>query len=250
MNEKDLIRQLKMLQAIRPREDWVVLTKNRVFSQEPETETKFGFVLFLPFFRHKLALAPVVSLFIIIGLFGFAQNTVPGDLLFSVKKMTETAQVGLSSAVEKPGVQLKLANKRLEELNRIAQANEVNNLGPAIEEFQANIAEATRSIVGMNANVTTSDSMVLKEIVDETKKLKENKQKVEDILATVIGDTDELNNAVALLERQLASQLIAGLESQTLSEGDEALLEEAKQYFEAGDYSQALYNIWLLSNNN
>ena len=232
MIEKQLIRQLKELADIQPRKDWVVLTKRRIFADEEMPEAKHGLVSFFPFFRYKLALAPIISVLVIIGLFGFAQNTVPGDFLFSVKKMTETAQVTFTSEIEKPKVHLELANKRLEELNRIIENNQVRNLDPAIKEFQANIVQATEEIIAMNVNVTTSDSLILKDIVAETQKLEENKQKIEKVLATVIGDTQDLRNAIVLLEEQLTIQLIAGLENQMLTEEDEKLLSEAKEHYE------------------
>ncbi len=248
MVEKHLIRQLKELADIQPRKDWVVLTKRRIFADEEISEAKPGLLSFFPFFRYKLALVPIISVLIIIGLFGFTQNTVPGDFLFSVKKMTEGAQVTFTSAIEKPKAHLELANKRLEELNNIAENNQVRNLDPAIKEFQANVVQATKEIMAMNVSVTTSDSMVLKDIITETQKLEENKQKVEEVLATVIGDTQDLRNAIVLLEEQLVTQLIADLENQMLTEEDEELLSEAKEHYEKEDFSQALYKIWLIHN--
>jgi len=248
MNEKQLIRHFQELAEIRPRKDWVILTKNRILAEETILQSKLGLLSFFPFFRYKLAFAPIISVLIIIGLFGFAQKTVPGDTLFSVKKMAETAQVSFSSDVEKPKTQLKLANKRLEELSRIAQANQVRSLDPAIKEFQASIAQATKDLTEMDLNVTSSDPMVLQEIVAETQKLKENKERVEAVLGTVVGNTDELTSALSRLEKQTAEYLIADLSQRTLSEEDQVLLTEAKQDFEAGNYAGALGKIWLLSN--
>jgi len=248
MNEKQLIRHFQELAEIRPRKDWVILTKNRILAEETILQSKLGLLSFFPFFRYKLAFAPIISVLIIIGLFGFAQKTVPGDTLFSVKKMAETAQVSFSSDVEKPKTQLKLANKRLEELSRIAQANQVRSLDPAIKEFQASIAQATKDLTEMDFNVTSSDPMVLQEIVAETQKLKENKERVEAVLGTVVGNTDELTSALSRLEKQTAEYLIADLSQRTLSEEDQVLLTEAKQDFEAGNYAGALGKIWLLSN--
>jgi len=248
MNEKDLIRQLKGLREIEPRKDWVVFTKKRIFAGEMEIEPKAGLLSFFPLFRYKLAFAPIVSVLIIIGLFGFAQQTIPGDFLFSVKKAAETAQVTFSSEMEKSGTHLKLANKRLEELSRIADNNQVRNLGPAIKEFQLNIVQATKNLEEMSANVTSSDSAILKEIVFETQRLEENKEKVEQVLGAIIGDTKELTNAILQLEKQTASYLIADLSQRTFSEEKQGLFEEAKQDFEAGNYSRALEKIWMLHN--
>jgi len=248
MQEKDLIRQLKELREIEPRKDWVLFTKKRIFAEDAEAEPKAGLLSFFPLFRYKLAFAPIVSVLIIIGLFGFAQSTVPGDFFFSVKKITETAQVTFSSEIEKSGTFLKLANKRLEELDMIADSNQVRNLEPAIKEFQSNIAQATKNLEEMSANVISSDSATLKEIVLESQRLEENKEKVESVLGAIIGDTGELENAILQLEKQTASYLIADLSQRTLSEENQGLLNEAKQDFEAGDYFQALEKIWMLHN--
>jgi len=247
MEEKQLIRHFKELREIRPRQDWVVLTKSRIFAAET-FEAKASVFSFFPLFRYKLAFAPIIGVLIIIGLFGFVQDTVPGNFLFSVKKMTETAQITFSSIVERPKTQLEFANKRLEELSRIAESNQVENLDPAIKEFQASIVQATKELAEMNVNVTSSDSMVIKEIVAESKKLEENKERVEAVLGTIIGDTEELTNALNQLEKQTAAYLLADLFQRTLSEEDQELLIEAKQDFESREYSRSLEKIWLLSN--
>ena len=249
MTEKQLIRQLKQLRDIEPNKEWVLLTKKRIFHDEAIVEKEVGIFSFLPLFRYRLAFAPIVSVLIIIGLFGFVQNTIPGDFLFSVKKMTETAQVAFSSQTEKAGVHLKLANKRLEELSQIAESNQVKNLGPAIKEFQDNIAQAAKDLTGMEFDATSQNSTMLKEIVAETQKLQQGKSNVEAVLGTIIGDTEELTNAISQLEKQIAGYLIADLERRTLSEEDQISLREAIQDFEEGEYAEALEKIWLLSNN-
>lgn len=247
MTEKELINSLKELKEIKPRKDWVVLTKNRILAEEqPEMEP--GFTPLFSAFRYKLALAPLLGVFVVIGLFGFAQSTIPGDFFFSFKKITETAQVNLSSVAEKPKVQLQLANKRLEELSRIAENNQVRNLGPAIEEFQASVTQAAKDLASMEAGVDNSDSVVLKELVEETRKLSENKEKVESVLGTKVGDMGELENAMGALEQRTAGYLIADLETRTLSEESQSLLEEAKAEYEEGKYQEALYKLWQVYN--
>lgn len=247
MTQEQLIRQLRKLREVEPSHDWVIFTKKRIFAQDLEVKKSPGLLSFLPLFRYKLAFAPIVSVLIIIGLFGFAENTVPGDLLFSVKQMAETAQVAFSSQIEKPKTQLMLVNKRLEELSRIAEDNLVRNLDPAIKAFQASIAQATKDLIEMEST-GSEDPMIIKEIVAETQKMTENKQKVESVLGTIIGDTEELDNAISQLKRQTASYLIADLSQRTLSEENAELLNEAKQEFEEGDYDKALEKMWLLSN--
>jgi len=249
MKQSQLVRQLKSLREVKPSDNWVAFTKERVFAGEPEQAgIRESIFSFFPVFHYKLALAPVISVLVLIGLFGFTQNTIPGDFLFSVKKMTENAQLSLSSGVEKPKTQLRLANKRLEELSRIAENNQTRNLDPAIREFQSNIISAAKNLAMFDINVTSSDPLVIKELVAETQKLSENKEKVESVLGAVIGDTEELDNAISQLEKQTAAYLIADLERRTLSENDTLLLNQARDDFNAGNYATSLERIWILSN--
>ena len=251
MKQSQLVRQLKSLRELKPSDNWVSFTKERIFAAEPELiGLRAGFFSFFPVFRYKLALAPIISVLVLIGLFGFTQNTIPGDFLFSVKKIIENAQVTFSSNVEKPKTQLKLANRRLEELTRIAEGNQARNLDPAIKEFQSNIVQAAKDLAAFDINVTSSDPLVIKELVAETKKLTENKEKVESVLGTIIGDTGELDNAILQIEKQTAAYLIAELEKSTLSEKKAQLLIQARDDFNAGNYATSLEKIWILFNKN
>ena len=120
-------------------------------------------------------------------------------------------------------------------MNEIVQTNQVKKLAPAISEFQANISEAAESL----AKIKGQD---VEKIVAQTKELEENKQKVEEVLATKI-ETEKFDNALS----QLVEREIKTLESQTLTEEQKLLFEEAKADFSAGNYSQALEKILILS---
>lgn len=249
MKQSQLVRQLKSLRELEPSDTWVAFTKERIFAAEPEpVGLRAGILSFFPVFRYKLSFAPIVSVLVLIGLFGFTQNTLPGDFLFSVKKMTENAQVTFTSGIEKPKTQLKLANKRLEELNRIAEGNQVKNLDPAIKEFQSNILQATKDLAAFDINVTSSDPLAIKELVAETRKLAEKKEKVESVLGAIVGDTEELDNAILQIEKQTAAYLISDLEKRMLSASNEQLFIEARDDFNDGNYATSLEKIWILSN--
>jgi len=224
MTEKELIGKIQELRQIKPREDWVSLTKKEILGEEP------GFTLF-PFF--KPAFAGFIAVFIIFGVFGFGfvKNSLPGDLLYSIRKIAHKSQAVFVSEEEKPAFQLKLANDRLEDLTKVS----AKNLAPTLNEFQANISEAARNLAKIEA--TTSDLIIIKKIVEETKKLEENKQKVQ-ALGVVIGEnsTEELDNALA----KIVGNLIEDLEIRTLTGEKEAILNEMKELFEDGKYSEAL----------
>jgi len=230
MDEKTLIGKIEILRQIRPRKNWVVLTKKRILGEERTLAGLFldSFRLFQGlFFQYRLALASLVLLFVLGGTFAFAQKSLPGEPLFVIKKMTEKTRAVFVSEKERPKVQLELANKRLEDLAKIAETNDVRKLAPAIDEFQANVSEAAKNL--------TKAKTVGKDIILQTQELEKNKEKIEKTLATQIG-TEELENVY----KDLAEQQIKDLENSSLTESQEKILEEAKEYFEAGDYSNSL----------
>jgi len=221
MTEAELIKKIKTLREIKPRKDWVLLTKSQILGDVEVRPQPFLF----PFF--KPAYAGVFVVLLLIGLFEFSQSALPGDPLYFLKRVSEKAVASFTPQEQKSRVNLESANKRLEELNQIAQNNEVKKLAPAMNEFQANVSEAVKNLV----NVKRVDEG----LVAQTKKLEENKEKVEKVLATKI-ETEELDNAY----KPFAEEEINNLENSSLTEAQEKLLEEAKDYFEKGDYSMAL----------
>ena len=229
MTEAELIKKIKTLKEIKPRNDWVLLTKSQILG---DVEVRPQHFLF-PFF--KPAYAGVFVVLFLIGLFEFSQSALPGEPLYFIKRASEQTVASFTPQEQKSKVNLESANKRLEELNQIAQnPNEVKKLAPTMSEFQANVSEAVKNLV----NVKRVDEG----LVAQTKKLEENKEKVEKVLATKI-ETEEYDNALSkLVERE-----IQDLEERTLNEEQTATLQEAKADFEVGNYSEALIKILSLS---
>ena len=233
MTEKELIGKIRELRQIQPSKDWVSLTKSQILGKEDKYNNLISVFQIL---FSKPAYAGLVVVFVLFGLFGFSQNSLPGDLLYPIKKITERSQAVFVSEEELPKYNLEIANKRLDELNEIAQTNQVKKLAPAISEFQANISEAAKSL----AKVKGQD---VEKIVAQTKKLEENKKKVENVLATKI-ETEEYDDALA----QLVESQIKDLEERTLTEEQMKILAEAKELYQAGNFAEALERILLLSN--
>jgi len=231
MTEKELIGKIRELRQIQPRKDWVSLTKIQILGESARGRAS---VSFFPVWRP--ALVTVTAFGILFGVFSFAQNSLPGDILYSLKKLTEKSQAVFVSKEELPKYNLEIANKRLDELTEIAQTNQVKKLASAISEFQVNMSEAAKSLAKVKGGVD------VEKIVAQTKKLEENKQKIEEVLATKI-ETEKFDDALS----QLVEREIKELESQTLTEEQKLLFEEAKADFSAGNYSQALEKILILS---
>lgn len=229
-SDKELIGQIKKLRQIEPQKNWASLTKFQILGEEPK------FVLFPHF---KLAFAGIITVFILFGFFGYGsvKSAIPGDLLYAVKKIAHQGQAIFVSEQDKPVFQLKLANDRLEDLTKAS----ARNLAPTISEFQASIFEAARDLSKIQA--TTSDPLVIRQIVEETKKLEENKQKVES-LGLILGEdsTSELNVVLKIM----VENLIEDLEGRTLTGEKEDILKQMEELSGEGKYSQAL-ELYLIS---
>lgn len=240
MTEKQVISKLRELRQIKPKKDWVFLTRAQILgsigqtliTEQISTISSVGRYLRM-IFQYKPTYAGLVAIFIFFGLFEVSQNSLPGDFLYPIKKITERGQTVFVSEEEKPSIQLKLVNERLEDLTKAP----AKNLAPAINEFQTSVSRATKEI-------TKIKKLDIKKIAQEAKKLEENKQKVV-ALGVVIGETEELDNALV----QLVEREIKDLEKRTLTEEQEQVLAEAKKDFENGNYSQALIKILNLSQN-
>lgn len=229
VTETELIKKIKKLKDVKPRKDWVLLTKNKILGQEPKFEL-------FPFL--KPAYAGLFLFLLLIGVLEFSQKALPGDIFYPLKRITEKTQTIIISKFisdeQKSRNNLELANKRLDELNEIAKSNETKKLSPAITEFKITVSAAAKDLGKVKK--------VNKEILAQTQKLEENKAKVENLLATKI-ETEEYDNALS----QLVEREIEDLESRTLSQEQEAVLLKAKEDFEAGNYSEALIKILDLS---
>lgn len=237
MRESQILFYLKELKKIQPSKDWAVLTKKQIFGEtkkESFIETIRPAIDWLFQYRfYKPVYVGVILVLVFLGTFGFTQNSLPGDLLYPVKKVVEKGQAVFISKDQKTEYNLTLVNKRLEELTKIVESNQINKVAPAISEFQANLSQAVKDLAKIDA--TTSDPVLMKKIVEETKKLEENKEKVES-LGVIMEDTDELENILSNMTRNV----IEDLEGRTLTIEKENILNEMKKLYEEGKYSEAL----------
>lgn len=224
MEEKQLISKIRELRQIRPNRDWVVLTKSKILGIEAKPQPFFFSIL-------KPVSAGLIFVFILFGLFGFSQNSLPGDPLYPIKKISEKSQAVLVSETDKPKVSLELANKRLEELTKIAQTNQVKKLAPAIKEVENSVSKVTKNLV--------KSEKVDKETIDKIVNLKIKLENVEKTLATKIGDEKDEQTIESWMKEQV-EMLIEDLEKRTLTDEQKEILAQMKELVEKGKYSEAL----------
>jgi len=230
MTEAELIKKIKTLKEIKPRKDWVVLTKTQILGN---VEVRPQLFLF-PFF--KPAYAGLFLFLLLIGLAEFSQGALPGDPLYSLKRITEKAQSVFVSKEEQPKLQLELTNKRLEELNKVAEANQVKRLAPALNEFETTKIAAKKEVVNSIKNKSGKEATkVAKDIASKLNEVNENEKKV---YATL--NIESTGGVEQTAEKAVVEILIKDAKNSTLTEEQKTDLVKVEEYYKSGDYQEAL----------
>ena len=238
ITEKELIRQLKALRDIKPSEDWVSFTRRNIIGESsPKT-----YFYFKPAFTLSLLGILIISSFS----FAVAQNSLPGDRLYSLKRVTERVRLALAPSNEKPRIQLELTTKRLNELKQIAKENKIEKLNSAIAEVNQTIPETAKTIQKIVKEKKNIENV--KEIVKKVDEIEKTKKEVQALGIVVKGD--ELEKTSQELRKELVESELKDLEDRSLTENQKNLLEKAKEYYQKEDYSEALETIFYLTNLN
>ena len=217
MNEEQLINKIKELKTITPSNDWVLSNKTNLLGEEKRTDWSL-------FLRPALAGA---SLFAVMVAFNISQDSLPGEWLFTLKKITESKDTMLYPKDKKTLRSFELAYKRLEELYLIAGSNEVRKIAPAINEFQSTIESVTKEL----SKVYVTGNEIDEELMSEASKLEETKEIVGQTLASEFGGEgwDGYEVAMARLRIKAADDLIIKLRLVILDEEDNNKLDQMSE---------------------
>jgi len=245
ITEKQLIDQLRTLKDIKPRQEWAVLLKSQILSESKPEEVfvqKVGNWEIGKFieswklviensFSRRLAYSFATLLFMIVGVFGFAQLTVPGDLLFPVKKLAEQSQASL---IGQPKIKQDVAtlNSRINDLAQVAKAGRTDSMPSAISEINANVKDLAKRL----KDNPTQDAQTFKDIAISLK-----------TLADVPGTDLSANPDVENLYQTVVQSQIADLEKTTLTDEQKIILEKVKGLYDNEKYADALEEILLIS---
>jgi len=239
MYRNQLENTIKQLKEIRPNQEWVSLLKSQILNSVEQNQTikiaevptekvKIVDIISRIIFQNKLAYATVTTLlFMVVGVFGFVNYTMPGDIFYPVKRIVEQTQS--QSAVQ-------IAYNRSEDLVKIIKENKTQNLAPAITEYKASISDAVKNLSDSLAQ--NNDKKIMEEIINDVIKIKENQRNLQ-VLGVNVGDEDEVSELVDLLSAIVKNQ-IADFEDTTLTQEQQKVLAEVKELNEQEKYSEAL----------
>jgi hypothetical protein len=250
ITEKQLIESLKQMREIKPRKEWAVLLRSQILA-EKKTESKIvaqpakfaefiGMIsssLFQPFStaqsRQKIAYSFAAFAFVVIGLVGFAESSMPGDLMFPAKKMAEQSQAALTGQTGLKNNIVAL-NSRINDLAQVAKEGKKSSIPSAIDEIKTNAKDLAFTL---KAN-PVSDQKTLKEIAASLK-----------TLANVPGTDLSENSDVRDLYQTVVQRQITDLQKTTLTEAQKTTLTEIESLSEQGKFAEALEKILLIDSN-
>jgi len=245
MEEKELIAKISLLKDIKPQDEWVVLNRQRLFPLQAKRTWGIldQFAFFLKYLEKPAFVMPVLAIVVAGGIgWNLSTQSLPGDALYSLKSAVERVPLNLSSKEERPFLQLELAQRRLDDLKKIAESDNTGNLPSAIQEFESNVFAASKGFAEIVENQPDKALQASREVVQ----LQRDTREIEKILGVVIGkeETEEFEDTT----RILVENEIQHLEDRTLTEPQQELFNEAKIAAENQDYPSALEKIWMLSN--
>jgi len=239
MNKIELENTIRQLKDIKPRQEWASLLKSQILNSAeqkqvitvaeiPAEKISVMDVISGIFSQRKLAYAVSTTLvFMVVGVFGFVNYTMPGDIFYPVKKIVEQTQSQTA---------LQIAYNRSEDLVKVVKENKTQNLTPAITEYQASVSDAVKNLTDALANNNDKDSVG--QLLDEVKKLQENQKQLE-VLGVNVGNNDEMSELDTMLKTIVENQM-ADFEETTLTVEQQTKLANVKDLYEQGKYSEAL----------
>ena len=173
------------------------------------------------------------------GVFGFAQNALPGDNLYTVKRAVEKAQFSLKSNPE-PKLSFEIAQRRLNELNRVVESSSVRNLAPAINEFQESVSSIAR-------NIEKSEVKEPKLVVEEITKIEKEREKIRS-LGIEIAENEDFDRVKNNIYYRVACEDAKGMiefgKTRTLTDRQVGIFAQIQELFKQGECEQAI-EAWL-----
>jgi len=242
LTQKQLIEQIEMLKGIKPRKEWATLLKSQILPEQQLQATitaqKVSFlgILSSVFAPKKLVYSLAVILFLVIGVFGFASQTMPGDLLFPVRKITEQSQAALTGHT---GLKQSVAtlNNRINDLAQVAKAGRTDSIPSAISEISADASALVKDLQNNTGPGGYPNKQTIKDIVVSLK-----------TLADVPGTDLTANQDVKNLYQTVVQSQIADLQEATLTDEQKATLSEVEELYNQAKYVEALEKILLINN--
>jgi len=218
--EQDLIKKIKQLKKIQPSQEWLDSTRLELASMAAPSQEIGIFDWFRGFQLQPVALVICLLLIFTAGpwlTLKASQASLPGDVLYSVKRASEGIQTTVASDDSKAQLQVEFASRRLEELAKITgdsltSEEKSEKVKEVVDNLRDNLAEA--SVYAAQASKEKAMVMAKKTI-----KIKEELDKSrEEVSLEVQNELAEAEKVIEEINHQVLTVLVQ--DSQESSEGE------------------------------
>ncbi|MEA2113177.1 MAG: DUF5667 domain-containing protein [Patescibacteria group bacterium] len=209
MDNKDLIGKIKKLKKVEPSKEWLVSARQDLIEQ-------IGFEEPLGFFEwmkhgQSLALAFCLILIFVGGpwlTLKASQLSLPGELLYSVKRAGENVQSVTALGEKKSQLQGDFACRRLEELTRITENDPF--LSETDEKAKKVVSEFRDSLANFSQDIDKISKEQAVAAVIQTKKIKNNLDKAqENAPSDIKEDLAQAEETIKDINQQILAVLTA-----------------------------------------
>lgn len=243
-SEKELINKLRALRTIKPDNDWAVSCKARILKDSGDQKIS-AIILIRDFvFRNRLAFVGMALMIISGGgLLAAAQSALPGEPLYGMKKNIEKGMVYVMGQSDSPAANLRLATKRLEEIDIISRKNLVQNLPAAFYEYKVARAEAKKEVAAMVKKSPERAGEIAKEAARTMRDIDEKERQVYAVVGEpLIGEESTRDvRAEVTSDKQIIESLIIHLNTEEMIPQERmADLNKVRALYSAGAYSEAI----------
>lgn len=237
MTERELINKIRELKQARPSDDWLFSARhsliNRIRLSEGAKSDIGNSLSFWGWIKQyqTLALMTCLVVNIIAGPWLLAEasrSSLPGEMLYSIKKIGENLQIKVSSNEDKSQLQVEFANRRLEELNKIAERLALASKETETEQTKQVINDFKNSLAGakeyLNNTVSKEKAVV---VAKKAKKMEEDLIKArEGASKETQADFAEAEEAIKDIKHQILTVIInsTGYDSVATSSDEEIVI--------------------------
>jgi hypothetical protein len=221
MTEKELLEKLTELKEIKPNNDWASWLLNNIMAQKPENlhvKPRVKLVSFSFLSQYKKSLIPAAFVILFVSSFAFAQTTLPGNVLYPAKILTQNIRLALTPSDYKPVVRMRITRERLQDIAKVSDQEEaVASLTQNIKQDLNLIPQELKGIQKKQVALQMSQQVQnegknLTQIVNQTQLKTQAKEELDksvkdtqdQVLALINQTTEQINQCPAYLQNQVS----------------------------------------------
>jgi len=242
ISDRELINQIRQLREIKPDSNWSVSVRAQIVGHDGVGQKQSILSIFGDLFcQYRIAVASLMVLFMMGGTAAVAQNALPGDPLYGLKRATEKGMALVAGKDKVATANLELAAKRLEEINLVSQKKLVQNLPAAVEEYKNAKAEAKNNVAAAIQKDPENAGQIVKDAVVAMKGIADKEREVYGVLGLEQNASTSDSGAEAATDQAIVGSLIEYFQNnEGLSENQQEDLEQVRALYDAANYGQSL----------